>query len=31
MKYSDGSTYEGYWREGKQHGKGTLTDRNGKR
>ena len=31
MKYNDGSSYEGYWRSGKQHGKGVFIDAHGRR
>lgn len=31
MKYTDGSMYEGQWREGLQNGNGTLIDKKGKR
>jgi hypothetical protein len=31
MLYSDGTKYEGEWFQGKQHGRGVLTDRSGKK
>lgn len=31
MKWKDGSYYEGYWKGGKQHGKGMYQDANGRR
>ena len=31
MIYGDGSSYEGYWFEGKQNGKGVFIDQSGRR
>lgn len=31
MKYGDGSVYEGQWRDGTQHGSGTMTDKHGRK
>ena len=30
MTYEDGTKYEGSWKNGKKHGRGTFTDRSGK-
>jgi hypothetical protein len=31
MIYGDGSSYEGYWSNGKQQGKGLFIDKTGRR
>ncbi len=31
MKYSDGTVYEGNWREGKQDGKGQMVGQDGRK
>ena len=29
MTFPDGTSFEGKWKQGKRHGKGTITDVNG--